>query len=488
MTNAENYCRNPGGTEASPWCYTTDPNVRWQHCAISQCKNSSLDYAVEVEVYETQDFMQEMMSPTFIVLASCVAFATLVVILLIALICNRLCKSKQNGYIPASQDTAIDLDKLPQNANYHNANAMLHPKLEKLEYPRNDIIHIRDVGQGAFGRVFQAKAPNLLPGEEFSVIAVKMLKEEANEDLVRDFEREACLLSEFDHPHIVKLLGVCALGKPMCLLFEYMSRGDLSSYLRSYNPSYLVNDKASMATASSGGYGEPRITHIDQVTISKQICSGMVYLSDRNYVHRDLASRNCLMDANGNVKIADFGLSQRIHATSHGAYYRGDVDDAIPIRWMPPEAVLQNRYTVESDVWAFGVLLWEIFSLALQPYYGMSHEEVVKYVEAGNVLLCPENTPKSVYEVMRSCWKKKPSERTNFRTIHRKLETIARELILIHKHFKSQKSILSEGGRCTPQSPSKSFAWNTLKVFCSTSNYINDRFWCTFTQKMSKVL
>jgi receptor tyrosine kinase len=141
------------------------------------------------------------------------------------------------------------------------------------------------------------------------------------------------------------------------------------------------------------------------------------------------------------------------------AYYRGDEEDAIPIRWMPPEAVLQNKYTVESDVWAFGVLLWEIFSMALQPYYGLSHEEVVKYVKSGKVLQCPENTPKSMYNVMVKCWNLRPSERPAFRSIHRELETIGRELILIQKHYRSQKSILSEsfaGGRMTPQSPSKS--------------------------------
>ena len=90
-------------------------------------------------------------------------------------------------------------------------------------------------------------------------------------------------------------------------------------------------------------------------------------------------------------------------------------------------------------------------------YYSLSHEEVVNYVKSGQVLQCPENTPKSVYQVMRSCWKLRPTERASFRAIHRELETIARELILIHKHFKSQKSILSEAGRITPQSPSKSY-------------------------------
>ena len=117
-----------------------------------------VDYAVEVEVFNTADFMQEIMSPTFIVLASCVAVATLIVILLIGLICKRLCRSKSGYTVPVNQsDAAIDLDKLPENMSYHQTGAQLNPRLELLEYPRNDIIYIRDIGQGAFGRVFQVR-------------------------------------------------------------------------------------------------------------------------------------------------------------------------------------------------------------------------------------------------------------------------------------------------------------------------------------------
>ena len=115
----------------------------------------------EVEILDKTDFMQEIFSPSFIALASCVAVATLIVILLIGLICNKICSRKNpNGYtIPTNQETSIDLDKLPENMSYHQTAAMLNPKLEHLEFPRNDIIYIRDVGQGAFGRVFQAKVP-----------------------------------------------------------------------------------------------------------------------------------------------------------------------------------------------------------------------------------------------------------------------------------------------------------------------------------------
>lgn len=250
-----------------------------------------------------------------------------------------------------------------------------------------------------------------------------MLKDEASNDLQVDFEREACLLSEFDHPNIVKLLGVCALGKPMCLLFEYMGRGDLNEFLRSCAPSnYIVH-----STESRGDvFRDLNLTNLDMLKIAQQIASGMVYLSDRKFVHRDLATRNCLIDDTMTVKIADFGLSQKMYLQD---YYKGDEHDAIPVRWMPLESILYNKYTVESDVWAFGVCLWEIFSFALQPYYGMTHEEVVKFIKDGNVMNCPENTPKLAYELMKQCWSRKPDSRPAFRTIYQTLENVRQEVV-----------------------------------------------------------
>jgi len=443
MKNSSNYCRNGGGIEQSPWCYTMDPLVRWQHCIIEKCENITemINYNVEVDIVEERTtIIEELLSPTFLALASGVAAATVIVILLLGLICHRLCKAKP-GYTIAKDDADIDLNKLAENSNYHTTGAQIHPKLELLEYPRNDIIYIRDIGQGAFGRVFQGKAPGLLPGEEFTTVAVKMLKEEASEDMAADFEKEALILSEFDHPNIVKLYGVCAVGKPMCLLFEFMARGDLSNYLRSNSPSnYVVR-----SSDGSNIFTDVKISHPEQIGIAKQILAGLVYLGDRKFVHRDLASRNCLMDHNHVVKIADFGLSQKMFLQD---YYRGDESDAIPIRWMPLESILHNKYTVESDVWAFGVLLWEIFSFALQPYYGLTNEQVVQYIKDGSMLECPENTPKSVYKLMCLCWSASPGNRPCFRTLYKELDTIEGEIILIQKHITSQRS--------TPQSP-KSF-------------------------------
>nr|XP_012146391.1 PREDICTED: tyrosine-protein kinase transmembrane receptor Ror2 isoform X2 [Megachile rotundata] len=414
----ENYCRNAGGEEPTPWCFTMDPVKRWEHCDIPICDNVT---SKVLEVDSKDLAMDTLFTPMFILILTSLGFVIITGTLLSIILSHRLHKRHQ-GYNPTeNQYVSIDLDKLPSNDAYHKTSAQLNPKLEKLEFPRNNIIYVRDLGQGAFGRVFQAKAPGLVPNEEFTNVAVKMLKEEASEDLLKDFEREACLLAEFDHPNIVKLLGVCALGRPMCLLFEYMGRGDLNEFLRSCSPgNYIIRN-----LERDEHFTDSRLSHMDLINIALQVASGMVYLSDRKFVHRDLATRNCLINDQMIVKIADFGLSQKIYLQD---YYKGDEQDAIPVRWMPLESILYNKYTVESDVWAFAVCLWEIFSFALQPYYGMTHEEVVQYIKEGNVLQCPENTPQPIYDLMKLCWNRRPLDRPTFRTIYNTLDTIKHNL------------------------------------------------------------
>lgn len=429
VQNSSNYCRNAGGEETMPWCYTMNPDIRWEICDIPVCANSSdlTDYfdgpKIKMETYFT---------PSFILILSIAGLGIILAIVLTALLCHYGIKfhysTRPNTKRRKQNNLDIDLDKLPSNMAYHTTGAQLNPKLEKLEFPRNNIIYIRDLGQGAFGRVFQAKAPGLIAEEEFTLVAVKMLKDEASQDLQLDFEREACLLAEFDHPNIVKLLGVCAIGRPMCLLFEYMGKGDLNEFLRASSTA------ANFPTPGLEAHEDLKllhvhISHLDLLHVARQIAAGMVYLSDRKFVHRDLATRNCLINDDMVVKIADFGLSHKIYLQD---YYKGDEHDAIPVRWMPLESILYNKYTLESDVWAYGVCLWEIFSFALQPYFGMTHEEVVRFLKDGNVLACPDNTPRCVYDLMKQCWHNQPTDRPNFRIIYQTLDKI--QLILERTH------------------------------------------------------
>uniref|UniRef100_A0A8D2D7A1 receptor protein-tyrosine kinase n=1 Tax=Sciurus vulgaris TaxID=55149 RepID=A0A8D2D7A1_SCIVU len=369
-------------------------------------------------------------SPTYsvtVIISIMSSFAVFVLLTITTLYCCRRRKEWKNKKREAAAVTLTTLpselllDRLHPNPMYQRMPLLLNPKLLNLEYPRNNIEYVRDIGEGAFGRVFQARAPGLLPYEPFTMVAVKMLKEEASADMQADFQREAALMAEFDNPSIVKLLGVCAIGKPMCLLFEYMAYGDLNEFLRSMSPhavcSLSHSDLSTRAQVSSPG--PPPLSCAEQLCIARQVAAGMAYLSERKFVHRDLATRNCLVGENMVVKIADFGLSRNIYSAD---YYKANENDAIPIRWMPPESIFYNRYTTESDVWAYGVVLWEIFSYGLQPYYGMAHEEVIYYVRDGNILSCPENCPLELYNLMRLCWSKLPADRPSFSSIHRILE------------------------------------------------------------------
>uniref|UniRef100_A0A8C7W276 receptor protein-tyrosine kinase n=1 Tax=Oncorhynchus mykiss TaxID=8022 RepID=A0A8C7W276_ONCMY len=332
-------------------------------------------------------------------------------------------RAMETPTLTALPSESLLLDRLHPNPMYQRLPLLLNSKLLALEYPRNNIEYVRDIGEGAFGRVFQARAPGLQPIKPFTMVAVKMLKEEASADMQNDFQREAALMAEFDHPNIVRLLGVCAVGKPMCLMFEYMSYGDLNEYLRRRSPT----QQHSLSQASLSGRSFSSELELgplcceEQLFISKQVAAGMAYLSERKFVHRDLATRNCLVGEEMVVKIADFGLSRNIYSAD---YYKANENDAIPIRWMPPESIFYNRYTTESDVWAYGVLLWEIFSHGMQPYYGMAHEEVIYYVRDGHILACPENCPVELFNLMRLCWSGHPTDRPSFSSIHRILERI----------------------------------------------------------------
>lgn len=425
LENSENYCRNAGAEEMSPWCYinTNNPGERWELCDIPACDSA------EPYIHNHDDDLDTMSWPTILIITIVIAvgvFGIAVVVVMSFYIISRRKKTIQYKNTP-QEDLEIDVEKLPANMSYHRVDEpiRLNPKLEAYEYPRNDVVYIRDIGQGAFGRVFKARAPNLTKGEDSTLIAVKMLKEDASEDLQTDFEREASLMAEFNHPNIVKFLGVCAIGKPMCLLFEYMGKGDLNEYLRMCSPEQYTVRKHNTCIDI---YDQEVTTLdcVDQLHISRQIAAGMMYLSDKNYVHRDLATRNCLVGSNLQVKISDFGLARSVHRIE---YYKGSDNDAIPIRWMPLESILYNKFSIESDVWSFGVVLWEIFSFALQPYYGMTHEEVVEFLKDGKCLVCPESTPQQVYDLMKKCWNRKPNGRPSFQALNKALCSLHDELL-----------------------------------------------------------
>lgn len=203
-----------------------------------------------------------------------------------------------------------------------------------------------------------------------------------------EFIQEAKLMTQFRHPHILQLLGICVDTDPCCLLLELMDGGDLLSYLRSNRPHLGSSVVLRMS---------------DLLKMCVDVAKGCVYLEEMHFVHRDLAARNCLVrlmdppDGTGDregqervVKIGDFGLARDVYRND---YYRKEGEGLLPVRWMAPESLIDGVYTTQSDVWAFGVLLWEIMTLGQQPYPARNNLEVLHYVRNGGRLQQPPRCP-----------------------------------------------------------------------------------------------
>uniref|UniRef100_A0A8C0T0Q7 Tyrosine-protein kinase receptor n=1 Tax=Canis lupus familiaris TaxID=9615 RepID=A0A8C0T0Q7_CANLF len=279
---------------------------------------------------------------------------------------------------------------------------------------RQDIVLKWELGEGAFGKVFLAECHNLLPEQDKMLVAVKALKE-VSESARQDFQREAQLLTMLQHQHIVRFFGVCTEGRPLLMVFEYMRHGDLNRFLRSHGPDAKLLAGGEDVAPGPLGLGQ-------LLAVASQVAAGMVYLAGLHFVHRDLATRNCLVGQGLVVKIGDFGMSRDIYSTD---YYRVGGRTMLPIRWMPPESILYRKFTTESDVWSFGVVLWEIFTYGKQPWYQLSNTEAIECITQGRELERPRACPPEVYAIMRGCWQREPQQRHSIKDVHARLQALA---------------------------------------------------------------
>ncbi|XP_068458749.1 NT-3 growth factor receptor-like isoform X1 [Clinocottus analis] len=308
--------------------------------------------------------------------------------------------------------TRIPVIENPQYFRHgHNCNK---PATYVQHIKRRDIILKRELGEGAFGKVFLAECYNLSPTKDKMLVAVKTLKDPTLAAR-KDFQREAELLTNLQHEHIVKFYGVCVDGDPLIMVFEYMKHGDLNKFLRAHGPDAMILVDG-LPLQTNGELGMSQMLHI-----ASQIAGGMIYLASQHFVHRDLATRNCLVGNGLLVKIGDFGMSRDIYSTD---YYRVGGHTMLPIRWMPPESIMYRKFTTESDVWSFGVILWEIFTYGKQPWFQLANNEVIECITQGRVLERPRLCPKEVYDMMLGCWQSQPQQRLNVKDIQKILFTL----------------------------------------------------------------
>ncbi|XP_041424918.1 insulin receptor isoform X1 [Xenopus laevis] len=283
------------------------------------------------------------------------------------------------------------------NPEYLSASEVYIP--DEWEVPRDKINLLRELGQGSFGMVYEGIAKDIIKGEPEVRVAVKTVNESASLRERIEFLNEASVMKAFNCHHVVRLLGVVSKGQPTLVIMELMAHGDLKSYLRSLRPD-AENNPGRLA---------PTLKEIIQM--AAEISDGMAYLNAKKFVHRDLAARNCMVADDYAVKIGDFGMTRDIYETD---YYRKGGKGLLPVRWMSPESLKDGVFTAFSDVWSFGVVLWEITSLAEQPYQGLSNEQVLKFVMDGGSLDHPENCPPRLHSLMQMCWQYNPKMRPTF--------------------------------------------------------------------------
>ncbi|XP_075393859.1 tyrosine-protein kinase receptor UFO [Tenrec ecaudatus] len=307
----------------------------------------------------------------------------------------------------------------------------LKEKLRDVMVDRHKVALGKTLGEGEFGAVMEGQ---LNQDDSILKVAVKTMKIAiCTRSELEDFLSEAVCMKEFDHPNVMRLLGVCFQGSeregfpaPVVIL-PFMKHGDLHSFLLY---SRLGDQPVFLPTQML-------------VKFMTDIASGMEYLSTKRFIHRDLAARNCMLNENMSVCVADFGLSKKIY---NGDYYRQGRIAKMPVKWIAIESLADRVYTSKSDVWSFGVTMWEIATRGQTPYPGVENSEIYDYLRQGNRLKQPVDCLDGLYALMSRCWELNPRDRPSFSELREDLEDTLKALPLAQEPDEILYVNMDEGG------------------------------------------
>uniref|UniRef100_A0AAY4DME1 Inactive tyrosine-protein kinase 7 n=1 Tax=Denticeps clupeoides TaxID=299321 RepID=A0AAY4DME1_9TELE len=302
---------------------------------------------------------------------------------------------QQNGQTTAEIQDEVSLTTMAATGN----TAKRYSSHDKLHFPRTNLNTITVLGKGEFGEVFLAKA-KADEIEEETVVLVKSLQTR-DEQLQQEFRREADMFAKLSHANIARLLGMCREAEPHYMILEYSDMGDLKQFLKVCKSKDEKNKVQPLSTKQ-------------KVSVCLQVARGMEHLSNQRFVHRDLAARNCMISSKRHIKVCALGLSKDIY---HSEYYHYR-QAWIPLRWLPAESVFEDDFSTKTDVWAFGVLMWEVFSFGELPHVSMADDQVLEGLREGKLKMSPpQGCPSRVYKLMVRCWAASPKDRVSFSEI-----------------------------------------------------------------------
>ncbi|XP_051900779.1 ephrin type-B receptor 3-like isoform X3 [Pristis pectinata] len=339
----------------------------------------------------------------FLITSSAAVIFVLLVLAVVAVVCFRKQRKRDPDYSEKMPPTAgvpgikVYIDPF----TYEDPNEAVREFAKEIDVSYVKIEEV--IGAGEFGEVCRGRLK--VPGKREIYVAIKTLKGGYTDKQRRDFLSEASIMGQFDHPNIIHLEGVVTNSCPVMIITEFMENGALDSFLR-------LNDG--------------QFTPIQLVGMLRGIASGMKYLSDMSYVHRDLAARNILVNSNLVCKVSDFGLSRFLEENSSDPTYTSSLGGKIPIRWTAPEAIAFRKFTTASDVWSYGIVMWEVMSFGERPYWDMSNQDVINAIEQDYRLPPPTDCPTSLHQLMLDCWQKDRNNRPRFVQIVSALDKLIR--------------------------------------------------------------
>ncbi|XP_015777403.1 PREDICTED: fibroblast growth factor receptor 4-like isoform X16 [Acropora digitifera] len=332
---------------------------------------------------------------------------------------GRLVKVEDAPESSISRPTYVNLQEVTLHSKVdsdppHNEYAPLDLRTRSWEVAREDVIVEKIIGKGAFGQVAKGTAKNLSFRSGTRNVAIKMIKANARESDERDLKSELELMKTLKpHPHVIKLLGCVTESEPLLVLIEYVPYGDLLGYLRKsrgLNDTYYKDPDIKPKTS---------LTSQQLMKFAWQIADGMSYLSLRKVIHRDLAARNVLVGERETCKITDFGMARDVQAEN---IYERKTKGRLPVKWTAYEALLYGQYTTKSDVWSYGVVLYEIFTVGGSPYPRMDGNKVVSFLQEGYKMQKPEHVDNKLYQIMMNCWQSDPEIRPSFADLTQQLK------------------------------------------------------------------